>query len=349
MLQGINWGRVMRVAVLLAVLGLVIFIGFRVRQVLPPFLFAIIITYVLSPVVDFGERKGLSRGQALAGTYVALAVLVVLLAVYVVPVLLVEINRLIANLPMFVDALQRAILDFEGYYARTALPPAVREAINQSIETNLGKIEEHTATLLGGLVTGVMGVFSSLFNLILGPILAAYMLKDFRKFHRNIENAFAPARRKYINAFMADVDRVLSGFLHGRLIVSLVVGVLAAVALQLLGVRFALILGLIAGLTNLIPYFGPFIGAVPALLLAGLDNWALFFKVGILYLAIQQLDGFVISPRILGTRTGLHPLGVIFAVLAGGVLFGFWGLFLGVPTAAVLKVCVDHIIAWSAS
>lgn len=349
MFQEADWGRIFRIIAIAIIAGLLFFVFMQVRQVFTPFIFAGIITYVLNPVVDYASRKGMTRGQAIAATYLMLMVLMVLLAIYVVPVFIVEVNRLVANVPNYVEDIQQAIFEFEGYYARSALPASVRDAINQSIETNLGKIEEHTAAVLTGLVTGVMGFFGGLFNLVLGPVLAAYMLKDFRRFHDVLENAFAPHRRAHVQRFLADINQVLSGFFHGRLIVSVVVGVLTALVLQFMGVRFAMILGVVAGLTNLIPYFGPFIGAIPALVIAGLESWRLFAQVGILYVVVQQLDGFVISPRILGKRTGLHPLAVIFAVMAGGVLFGFWGLFLGVPVAAVIKVCIDHVFVWTST
>ncbi|MFW5896935.1 MAG: AI-2E family transporter, partial [Bacillota bacterium] len=94
------------------------------------------------------------------------------------------------------------------------------------------------------------------------------------------------------------------------------------------------------------PYFGPIIGAIPALLLAAFQSPSMLIQVGILYLVVQQLDGFVITPRIVGGRIGLHPLWVIFGVMAGGVLFGLWGLFLGVPATALIKVCVNHLTSW---
>ncbi len=344
--ERLDWIKVLRVAVIVLVSVMLLSILYNVRQILIPFLIALIVTYILLPIVDYGEGKGLSRGQAIAATYVALLILGGLLSVYVVPILLSEINRLITNLPTYVEEIQRSLFEAEGYYSRINIPPSIRDAVEQSLETNLGRIEEHAASILSGLVTGVVGFFGGLFNLILGPVLAAYMLKDFHEAKSALERVFAPQKREQVRAFLADVDHVMSGFFHGRLIVSLIVGIVTAIMLGIIGVRFAVILGVVAGLTNLIPYFGPFIGAIPALLLAAFQSLSVLVQVGILYVVVQQLDGFVITPKIVGRRIGLHPLGVIFGVMAGGVLFGFWGLFLGVPAAALIKVCVDHLIRW---
>jgi len=139
------------------------------------------------------------------------------------------------------------------------------------------------------------------------------------------------------------VNHVVSGFLRGQLIVSCIVGILVASCLSLLGVKYAIIVGIFAGLADIIPYFGPLISAVPAVALAlTVSPWTALWVV-ILLIAIQQFEGSVLSPKIVGDRVGLHPLTVIFAVLAGGELMGILGMLMAVPVAATVKVVAAHV------
>ena len=242
--------------------------------------------------------------------------------------------------------MQDTLGELERIYEATAIPTTIREAINHSLEDFLLTLEERLIGFLTGVMVGIGGVFSALFYFILGNILAIYFLHDSKEFYESFEQLLPQRYRPAVLSFANDIDRVVSGFVHGRFIISAVVGVLATLILAILGVRFYLILGLVAGLTNLIPYFGPFIGAVPAVLLASFQSGRLAVQVLIVYLIIQQLDGFILSPRVLSRSTGLHPLAVVFAIMAFGSLFGWWGLFFGVPMGAIAKVCLDYIFRW---
>ncbi len=351
MLERFDWFRILKLAALLLVTLFMAIFLYRVRAAVTPFAIAITLAYVLNPMVDFGERRRMSRIQAIAVTYVILLILIGIIGLFVVPGLVAEINRLVDNVPYYLAQTQETISQLERFYEATAMPPMVRDAINQALDKYLENLEERLDldASLTALMAGLGGLFGGLFNVGLGSVLAVYLLKDSHHFYHRFKDMLPGEYRRNVMDFLKDVNRVLSGFIHGRLIVSAVVGVVATVVLALLGVRFYLVLGLFAGLTNLIPYFGPFIGGIPAVILAAMDSWGLMFRVIITYLLIQQLDGFILTPRILSNRTGLHPLGVVFAILAGAALFGFWGLFLGVPLAAIIKVCLDHLFRWIAA
>ncbi len=342
----INWGRNLRIVVVALLLILTMWFLFQVRTVVMPFGLAVIISYFLAPIVDFGESKGLSRSLTIAIIYFVLFAILILSSVYVIPVFINELTRLTEYFPLYVSAFGDALVEYEGYYARLALPEAVRESINETLTRALETLESRATDLLGSFVMGFMGVLSQIFYILLGPILAIYILKDAKTVRRRFADSVPEDSRPMVQQFLTDIDRVLAGFFRGRLMISLFVGVVVAVALGVLGLRFSVVLGVIAGLTNLIPYFGPIIGAIPALTLAAFDSGWLFIMVAVIFVLVQLLDGLVITPRFLGDRTGLSPLGVIFAVLAGGALFGVWGLFLGVPVGASIKVCLDHLFRW---
>jgi predicted PurR-regulated permease PerM len=141
---------------------------------------------------------------------------------------------------------------------------------------------------------------------------------------------------------LEDIDQVIGEFIRGQLIVCTVIAVLTSIALYLMGVQFAIILGMIAGIVDVIPYFGPFIGMLPCIAVALLQSPKLALYTALAFIAIQQVESNIISPKIVGDRVGLHPVVIIFALLAGERLLGFIGLVLAVPAAAIIKVILHH-------
>jgi predicted PurR-regulated permease PerM len=180
--------------------------------------------------------------------------------------------------------------------------------------------------------------------LAISPILAFYLLHDWYKIKSEILALLPSGWRAELILFFRDVDKVLGGIIRGQLLVASIIGVFVTIGLYLLQVKFALIIGILAALFDIIPYFGPIIGASPAVMLAILESPWLTIKVILLFFIIQQIEGNIIHPKIIGENIGLHPLSVIFVVFVGGEVAGIIGMLLGVPVAAIGKVLVRHIV-----
>ena len=331
--------RSIRIGVLVALSGITLAFIFSIRSIFVPFGIALAISYALDPFLRFAEDRGLSRVWAILLAYAILGLLVALFLLGVVPTVVVELNKLADAIPSFTRQVQDLIRVVQSNYSRFVLPESLRSVIDDTIN----RFQQITLDLIGAVVNRTVGVFSGLFNLILAPILAFYLLRDLELIKRGIVNVLPSTHRRELVALGADIDAVLGGFVRGQLLVAVIVGVLVGVILSLLGMRFAALIGIIAGITNIIPYFGPVIGAIPAIALALLTGPVLALKVLIALVAVQQLEGSIISPQIVGDRVGLHPLTIIFALLAGAKLFGFLGLLLAVPVAGVIKVTLKHL------
>jgi predicted PurR-regulated permease PerM len=184
-----------------------------------------------------------------------------------------------------------------------------------------------------------MSAISILALFVVVPIVAIYLMIESDSMHRGIVSLIPPSARPKALAILDGINAVLGGFIRGQLLVALIVGALTAVMLTLLHVRFAILIGLIAGLLNVIPYVGAFAGAAPAVLIALITNGplnTLFVIIG--FVIINQLEGHLIAPNVVGPSVGLSPLAVIVALLAGGELFGLLGLLVAVPVAGIIKV-----------
>ncbi len=312
----------------------------RIRGVLTPFFLGCAIAYISFPLVQRLEGKQVPRMLAILLVY-AIFIVVVIFAFYaLVPSLGRELEQIMAQLPEQTRRVEALLGDVLGRLRNMWVPEGMRDVMNISLERVEALIERFLTR-----VTEILFVtISHLFNFFLAPFLAYYILRDFERIRRTIVLWLPSKRRKEVLELLSRANRVVSGYLRGQLIVSGVVGLLVAGGLSLLGVRYALLLGLIAALADIIPYFGPIISGVPAVGLALLQSpmtalWALLLLV-----AVQQFEGSVLSPKIVGERVGLHPLTVIFAILTGGELMGIVGMFLAVPVAAIIKVVGAYMV-----
>lgn len=322
----------------------------RVRQalfsVLAPFLAALIAAYLLAPLVNFMERRRISRPVAIAVLYLVFAIVIFLFCVRVAPLFLDDLQELIGQLPSYAADLQRVLYRMEESYRRFSLPPNTREVVEQNIEA----FGDLLAAQMEHLYNFVLSLFGGMIILLLVPILTYFILRDEAAFKRGFLFLFPPGYRRFLTAAAEEINLALGAFIRGTLIVSLAVATLTYAGFLLLRVRFPLVLAIVIGITNIIPIAGPIIGAIPAWLVAFLDTPLLSLKVILLIVIIQQVECQLIVPVIIGRSAHLHPLVIIFALLLGGKLFGFTGLFLAVPAALVLRILGKHLlILWRSS
>lgn len=307
---------------------------FLVRGIIVSFLLAGVLVYLFNPVVDRLESRGTSRTWAILLVYAATAIILSGVALYGVPRMVGQLDRLVEAVPAYTQQVQSISRDIESGYDRSGLPGEVKKIIDERISW----LEARILSLANRVISGVVALFGQVFSIILAPVLAFYLLRDFNRFKEDFFSLLPHSWQNDVVILAGEINQVLDSYVRGYLLVSFIVGTLTGTAMYLLGVEFAFILGLFAGLTDLIPYFGPFIGALPAVALAMLKSKWLALKVAITFLVIQQLEGNVISPKILGERVGLHPLAVILSLIVAGELFGLPGMLLAVPSAAIIKI-----------
>lgn len=334
--------RRVRVASLVMVCIIGVWFLWRVRKVFTPLLLAVIMAYLLLPTVELLERRRVPRGLAILIIYAFAASVGGALLSLLIPYLAEEINALVTAFPQQTQRLEGLTLDLLDTLRDSSLPAAVREAV-ESVAT---QIERSLAAMLSRLLGGVVSVFTSVFYLILAPVLAFFLMRDWPIMKRSVLGWFPPEHHTRLLLFGRRVDDVLSGFVRGQLIISFIIGLIIAGGLALLGVRYALVVGLIAGAFNVVPYFGPVIGGVPAVVLALIESPTTALWTVALFFGVNQLESAVLSPKVVGDLVGLHPVTVIFAILAGAELWGLLGMLLAVPLTAVLKVSGESFFEW---
>nr|WP_282434371.1 AI-2E family transporter [Pelotomaculum sp. FP] len=321
--------------------AMLVYFFYLLKGLMVSFILAALLTYLLNPVVNAIERRGTPRSYAILLAYLALSFVVAGIFLYIIPRVLKQLYVMEETIPLYIAQTQQVIQSIQNHYSVLNIPDGVREIIDQRVVM----LEEYVLQWVRTAVTVLIGLVGYVFKLLLAPVLAFYLLKDLDSISKKAV-AWLPVNLKdEITGLFRQINQVLASFIRGYFLVAAIVGVLTAVSMALLGVDFALMLGFIAGVTELIPYFGPVIGAVPAIVVALLKSKWLALKVAVVFIIIHQLEGNIISPKIMSDKVGLHPLLVIFSLLAGGELYGLMGMLLAIPCAAVLKVIVSFAYA----
>lgn len=318
--------------------------AFLLRQVLIPFVVALALSYVLEPPVRSLHRRGLHRISAILVVYALVGLLIGLVVVFLIPQFLQELGELSREIPKYTKRLSALASTWQKKYSSFPLPDSVRHAVDNGIKG----LEGESLKAITSTVESIWGLAGSAWTLILVPFLSFYMLKDAEYFRRLFTKVIPPETRSYWLSLLQDCDRVLSGFIRGQVIIAFIVGASLAVVAAVLRLPFPLLLGMIAGFGEFVPYFGPIIGSVPAMVFAANQSSQTFLQMLMAIIIIHQVEQAVLFPLIMGDSIGLHPLLVIFALLLGGHFFGLPGLIVAVPLAGILRCFWIFVIRFPA-
>lgn len=312
--------------------------------VLTPFAIAALLGWMGDPLVDRLERR-LPRNTAVFLVFVAMSLVALLAALALVPLMQRQVSTLVASLPNYRDWFTGVAIPW--LEAKTGLrllqwldPARMIESIRQHWEAAGGA----AATLLGYLSRSGFVLLGWIANLVLLPVLTFFFLRDWDVFVERIAALVPPRHTQIVGQLAAESSDVLRGFLRGQLLVMLILGVLYAVGLWAVGLDLGILIGMLAGVLTFVPYLGPatviVVGGIAAL--AQYGDWQHLAGVGLVFALGQAVESYWLTPRLVGGRIGLHPVAVIFAVLAGGQLFGFLGMLLALPVAAVGNVLLRY-------
>jgi predicted PurR-regulated permease PerM len=312
--------------------------------VLMPFFVAALFAYLGDPLVDYLEAKKLSRTASVTVVFGALLVVLLILLLVLVPILTSQVASLVKQLPQYLSFIQQ---NLEPWIASKGLPPILSDMTNlkQAISQYWGEVGQVASGLFNYVVSSGSALLQLIANLVLIPVVTFYLLRDWDLLVARFRELIPRRYSKKIIELSLECDDMLAAFLRGQLMVMAALSAIYTTGLALIGVELALLLGVIAGVVSFVPYLGLIVGI-------GLAGVAAFFQfqellpvvlVAVVFGVAQMIEGMVLTPRFVGERIGLHPVAVIFAVLAGGQLFGFAGVLLALPVAAVIMVLLRHV------
>lgn len=307
-----------------------------------PVLLAGVLFYILHPFVSLLERKGVSRIVSIASIYIIVLGLFVFLAVTVIPIIKDQVNALIDNLPYFGHEIERAARKF----GESNVIGRMQESLNIDF-ANIVKDSTMNFTKSLSSVTGnVTGFLSTLTEVVLTfvmvPFILFYLLKDGEQLPNHFLKFISEQRQPAAKRILDDMHYAISSYIRGQIIVSLFIGIMLFIGYLIIGIKYAVLLAILAMIVNIVPYVGPIIAITPALIIAFIDSPAMILKVIIVMMVVQLAEGKFISPQVMGKKLDIHPITIIFIILTAGNLFGIMGIILAIPGYAILKVLVTH-------
>jgi predicted PurR-regulated permease PerM len=316
---------------------------YLLAPVLTPFLLAAVLSYMANPLVGCLVGLRLPRSLAVIAVFALALALIAISMVVLLPMTYRQLAGFAAKLPQYLDWVQQNLLPRLEALVDQPLPVDFGD-LRGAVVAHWQEIARFARDALANAVSSSFRFGVWLVNLVLVPVVAFYLLLDWDTVVKNTLSLFPPRARATVVRLATETDEVLGSFLRGQLLVMLSLAVFDSVGLLLIGLDLALPIGVLAGLLSFVPFLGFIVGFGAAAIAAYLQfqDPIVLAWVAVLFVIANVLEGYVLSPRLVGARIGLHPIAVIFAVLAGGALFGFLGVLLALPAAAVLKVWLRH-------
>lgn len=308
-----------------------------VWRILLPFLIAGFLAYLIYPFISILHKHQIHKGLAVILIYTVFFGGIGFLIYRVYPLTIQQLNELTQNFPEFIKQYDNFIYLIYDY---TAFLP---ETIHDKVDGIFATIEASLDRLLTKLMNGFMHIFDMIIIITVIPVLVFYFIKDQQLLKDFLMDFIPKKRREEFKKVAQAIDKNLGGYIRGQLIICTFVALTTIIVFKWLEVPYALLLSILFGITNLIPYFGPLIGAVPAVVLAYTVSAKLAIYVIIAVVVIQIIEGNLLSPYVVGKSINIHPIAIIFVLLLGGELFGILGMLLAVPVLSILKVLFTHL------
>ncbi len=315
---------------------------FLIRDMLLPFILGMLIAYFLDPAADKLEVWGCSRTLATTLITLSFFVIIAILTLALAPTLIKQITGLIADIPNYINALRQLLLE-----QMNKLP------LSSELENTLSFGEMFGSYVTGGkniatqIIQSSFAILNLISLLVITPVVSFYMLRDWDRLIEKIDGLLPRNHAEVIREQFRKVDETLAGFIRGQLNVMLILSAFYAIALLFAGLKYAVIIGLLAGFLIIIPYIGTLIGGILSTGIAFIqfDDWTQTAIVAAIFVIGQMLEGYALTPKLVGDRVGLHPLWIIFGMLAGASLFGFVGILIAVPVTAIIGVLVRFMLS----
>lgn len=331
---------------LMAMLLVVGTLVYLLSPILMPFVASALLAYLGDPLVDRLEERRVPRGLAVSLVFLVMLLFVFAMLLVLVPRVEAQLSHLFDKIPGYIVWLKSELLPRLNAYLSTSTDFASIAVIQESLSTHWTKAGGVFKFLLTSVSNSGLAIVGWLANLVLIPVLTFYLLRDWDDMIAGIKALFPASSAKTWISFFQESDEVLGAFLRGQMLVMLALGVIYTTGLWMIGLDLALLIGMFAGMLSFVPYLGLIVG----ILIAGVAAVLQFKGFGPIPLVVlvfvvgQLIEGMFLTPKLVGERVGLHPVAVIFAVMAGGQLYGFFGILLALPVAAVVMVLLRHLL-----
>jgi predicted PurR-regulated permease PerM len=318
---------------------------YLLAPILSPFLIGALLAYISDPFADRLEARGVGRTPSVVIVFSLMAMILLGALLLLIPQLSTQVQIVAQRLPRVIELINSELLPMvESSLGLSIAKPDLAQ-ITAIITQHWQTTGDFATVIITSITKSGVAIAAWLANLVLIPVVFFYLLRDWDRMVANIGELLPRNVEPKVALWARESDQVLGAFMKGQLVVMLVLGVIYAIGLAILGVDLALLLGLLAGLASIVPYLGFIVGIVSSGIAAYVQFADPMILIGVaaVFAVGQLLEGMVLTPKLVGDQIGLHPVAVIFAIMAGGQLFGFVGVLLALPVAAVIRVLLSHL------
>lgn len=304
-----------------------------------PLLLGGVLFYLSRPLLKWLESVKFPRWASILSVFAVIGLVGWLFYALIGPPIMEQVNELVENTPEIIEDVEEVTK--YALSQKDLLP----ERLQATVDDATGKINDIAVSAGSLLFKFIQSVFQGIFVLVLVPFFLVYMLKDHEKFAPFVSSFAKGEKKTWIRKTLADIDDTLRSYIQGQLFVSFLVGLMLLIGYFAIGLKYALLLAIFGMMMNVIPFLGPYISVIPAIIIALTQEPKLAIYVAIIMLVAQQIESNFITPNVMGKSLDIHPLTVITVILAAGNIAGLWGIILAIPTYAVIKVILKNIYA----
>lgn len=311
-----------------------------------PLIMSGLIFYLLNPLVGFLESRKIPRIWAIVLVFVLISALLVWGVAVLIPNLRNQFLAFVHNFPAYLDQAEAVLNQLVDQPMFEAARPQFLELNNEISDRLTEFVSQYSPRAVDWASNFLSGVSQFFVAILIMPFIVFYLLRDGKELNPYLTKFMPTKFRPTFSRVLADVNKQLGNYVQGQVAVAFIVAIMFIIFFKLIGLNYAVTLGVAAGFLNLIPYLGSFLAMIPALILGLIAGPAMLIKVILVFIVEQTIEGRFVSPLILGSQLNIHPLTILFVLLTSGSMFGVWGVFLGVPVYASLKVVVEALFTW---
>lgn len=315
------------------------------QEVLAPFLVGILVAYLMNPLISKFSPKGRRRWLFSSLILLFLALMTVLIFVFVIPFIAVQIYDYMSGVGDYLKDVNKEIAELIDKLL-IFLSDEKKQELLHSLTSQYGTILRWVVSVFQSFLSGAVSLVDTISFLIITPIVSFYLMRDWPILQRTITNLIPKQNVKTIKTVLGDIDDTIASFIRGQLFVAIILGTYYALSLGIIGLNFGIIIGILSGVLSIIPYVGTIAGIVAALSVSVFqyDKWEDILIVAVIFIIGNLVEGNYLTPKFVGEKVNLHPVWVLFALLAGGHLMGFTGVLIAIPVAAIIGVLVRFFI-----
>lgn len=335
------------ICAILLILGVVAFFYFyraKIGRILSPFFISVLLAYIVKPIAGKLVARKIPMSVSILIVYLIFLSVLAAACIFFIPEITTNIRELMTTLPDFMASYEKLFNGILSAIKSSKWSNDVKILIFDQIENGTALVQKFLVALLENWLKIIVDTVKIIFDLTVAMVITYYVVKDADKFRDFTLSLLPPKWRNGLAGTGREINRILANFIQGQLLTAFIVGLLETMGLMLIKMKYPLVLGMVGGLANIIPYFGPYIGMIPALAVALTISPAKALWAIVIFLVVQQIDNSFISPKMIEGKLGLHPVATIFAVLVGGEFFGVLGMLLAVPVMAILRVIVNKAV-----